>query len=149
MRSYLTYTTTDSIPLQGIGSGQRQLIAVTCIAEHALAATYTNAHALAKPQAEPCPMPSAAGKRVGRVLAGCPKPKAGDKPGSVAGTGSRSLLQPIPSSAIMPVRTHPESDASKEPAWNYSGHLEHFRWNLDHFKDSRRNGVLRGAWVVT
>jgi len=32
--------------------------------------------------AEPCPMPSAAGKRVGRVLAGCSKPKARDKPGS-------------------------------------------------------------------
>jgi len=56
--------------LVGIGGGQRQLIAVTCIAEHAYAATYTNAHALAKPQAEPCQMPSAAGKRVGRVLAG-------------------------------------------------------------------------------
>jgi len=67
--------------LQGIGSGQRQLIAVTCIAEYAYAATYTNAHALAKPQAEPYPMPSAAGKRVGRVLAGCSKPEAGDKPG--------------------------------------------------------------------
>jgi len=26
-------------------------------------------------------MPSAAGKRVGRVLAGCSKPEAGDKPG--------------------------------------------------------------------
>jgi len=67
--------------LVGIGSGHRQLIAVTCIAEHAQAATYTNAHALAKPQAEPCPMPSAAGKRVGRVLAGCSKPEARDKPG--------------------------------------------------------------------
>jgi len=27
-------------------------------------------------------MPSAAGKRVGRVLVGCSKPEAGDKPGS-------------------------------------------------------------------
>jgi len=65
----------------GIGSGHHQLIAVTCIAEHAYAATYTNAHALAKPQAGPCPMSSAEGKRVGRVLAGCSKPEAGDKPG--------------------------------------------------------------------
>jgi len=38
--------------LLGIGSGHRQLIAVTCIAEHAHAATYTNANALAKPQAD-------------------------------------------------------------------------------------------------
>jgi len=29
----------------------------------------------------PCPMPSAAGKRVGRVLAGCSKPEVRDKPG--------------------------------------------------------------------
>jgi len=38
--------------LQGIDSGRGQLITVTCIAEHAPAATYTNAHALAKPQAD-------------------------------------------------------------------------------------------------
>jgi len=30
---------------------------------------------------KPCPMPSAAGKRVERVLAGCSKPEAEDKPG--------------------------------------------------------------------
>jgi len=34
--------------LPGIGSGHRQLIAVTCIAEHASAATYTTANAVAK-----------------------------------------------------------------------------------------------------
>jgi len=40
-------------------------------------------------------MPSAAGKRVGRVLAGCSQPEAGDKPGApLAGIGYRSLLQP-------------------------------------------------------
>jgi len=59
-------------PLQGIGSWHRQLIAVTCIAEHASAATYTNAHALAKPQvgradAERCRKASR------EVLAGCSK----------------------------------------------------------------------------
>jgi len=32
-------------------------------------------------------MPSAAGKRVGRVLAGCSKPEAGDKPGSLTWQG--------------------------------------------------------------
>jgi len=80
--NHLQYTNNlQYAPSIGIGSGQRQLIAITCIAEHASAATYTTAHALAKPQAEPCTMPSAAGKRVGRVLAGCSKPEARDKPG--------------------------------------------------------------------
>jgi len=39
-------------------------------------------------------MPSAAGKRVGRVLAGCSKPEAGDKPGLLTWhviLGTRSL----------------------------------------------------------
>jgi len=79
-QSYIYTINLQYTPFQGIGSGHRRLIAVTCIAEHASAATYTNAHALAKPQADPCPMPSAAGKRVERVLAGCSKPEAGDKP---------------------------------------------------------------------
>jgi len=34
-------------------------------------------------------MPSAAGKRVVRVLAGCSKPEAGDKPGLPSSTRSR------------------------------------------------------------
>jgi len=52
MRSYLVLSNTlHCAPLLGIDSGHRQLIAVTCIAEHAQAATYTNANALAKPQA--------------------------------------------------------------------------------------------------
>jgi len=41
----------NCVTFAGIDSGQRQLIIVTCIAEHAHAATYTNANALAKPQA--------------------------------------------------------------------------------------------------
>jgi len=75
-RQILTVSQPTLCPSQGIASS----LPVTCIAEHAQAATYTNAHALAKPQAAPCPMSSAAGKRVGRVLAGCSKPEAGDKP---------------------------------------------------------------------
>jgi len=48
---HVVYQPLTVCSLVGIGCGQRQLIAVPCIAEHAHAATYTNAHALAKPQA--------------------------------------------------------------------------------------------------
>jgi len=39
-------------------------------------------------------MPSAAGKRVGRVLAGCSKPEAGDKPG-LSYLARYTRLQPV------------------------------------------------------
>jgi len=67
-------------------------------------------------------MPSAAGKRAGRVLAGCSKPEAGDKPGYytwqvILGTGSLHRSAQIPASARVSndeqyeVTTCHESDA--------------------------------------
>jgi len=70
-------------------------------------------------------MPSAAGKRVGRVLAGCSKPEAGDKPGLY----------------------YLASDLRRDHCLGQQDYVigKHFRCNLGHFTDSSRNGVLRGC----
>jgi len=58
-------------------------------------------------------MPSAAGKRVGRVLAGCSKPEAIGKPGSLPGNDTRLSPEFLHRSARCQLGAHPVSDVIK------------------------------------
>jgi len=55
-------------------------------------------------------MPSAEGKRVGRVLAGCSKPEAGDKPGLHTWQEILGIPVSLHRSPRMSVQASPESD---------------------------------------
>jgi len=54
--------------------------------------------------------------------------RGGDKPGLLAHPECRP-------------KKHPGSDAYQESIYHYSGHREHFRWNLGDFTCSSINGV--------
>jgi len=60
-------------------------------------------------------MPSAAGKRVGRVLVGCSKPEAGDKPGLLYLARDTRLSRDhcICQQCPFFLETHPVSDVSQ------------------------------------
>jgi len=59
-------------------------------------------------------MPSAAGKRVGRVLAGCSKPEAVDKPGLLSGSILGSSRHPCIGQHECPPETPPESEVTQD-----------------------------------